>query len=240
MTALKNLIIPTAILCGSLLIAAAIFFKDYGPGAQAPALGTTGQPAQPQQQPAPQPPGPIQNADASRPGEFRHLYGAASAPITIVEFSDLECPFCARLHPTLKRMVDESNGGINWEYRHLPLPGHVNAEPAAIASECVASLAGPEAFQTYIEVLLANIGKANAAFLKAEAGKLGVAAAAYDTCIQDPAMATLVRDDKAAASRLGGSGTPYSLVVNNATKTAYPVTGAVPYEQWQTILSQVK
>lgn len=52
----------------------------------------------------------------------RNLYGSPRADITIVEFSDVECPFCARVHPTIERLVDESDGQINWEYRHLPLP----------------------------------------------------------------------------------------------------------------------
>ncbi|MEL6803246.1 MAG: thioredoxin domain-containing protein, partial [Bacteroidota bacterium] len=49
----------------------------------------------------------------------RAIYGDIAAPVTIVEFSDYQCPYCSRLHPTLKQIVDESGGGINWEYRHL-------------------------------------------------------------------------------------------------------------------------
>lgn len=233
---MKAYIVPLAIVLGSGLIASAVFFKDYG--ATAPVAAPA---AAVKQAPSPQAnvPSVIDNVDAFRK-EARHLYGSESAGITIVEFSDYECPFCARLSPTLKRIVDESNGTINWEYRHLPLPMHQNSMPAAIASECVASLVSNEAFWTFSNVLLNNIGKANADFLKAEAVKLGVGAAAYTNCIADPAMKQRVDADIAAVAEFGQQGTPFSIVVNNSDKSGRPVVGAVPYEQWKVVLGSIK
>jgi protein-disulfide isomerase len=50
-----------------------------------------------------------------------HIRGDPAAPVTLVEYSDFECPFCKRFHPTVKRLVDESKGQLNWVYRHFPL-----------------------------------------------------------------------------------------------------------------------
>jgi protein-disulfide isomerase len=232
---MKDALIPLAIVVGSIFIAGAVYFKDYGtaPGAAAPVVAQ--KPANNQ----PTLPAIVNDVDVYRK-EARHLYGNENAAITIVEFSDFECPFCARLSPTLKKIVDESNGTVNWEYRHLPLPMHQNAFPAAIASECVASLAGTEAFWKYADALLNNIGKANAVFLKAEATKLGVNASAYDSCITDPKTKALVDGDVAAVSAFGQQGTPFSIVVNNSDKSGRPVSGAVPYEQWKVVLESIK
>ncbi|MFA6355226.1 MAG: thioredoxin domain-containing protein [Candidatus Paceibacterota bacterium] len=77
-----------------------------------------------------------------------------TAQITIIEYSDFECPFCARFHPVLERIVSESNGSIAWVYRQFPLTQiHKNAMDRAIASECVAKLKGNDAFWKYADLL---------------------------------------------------------------------------------------
>lgn len=170
--------------------------------------------------------------------ENAHRYGAADADYTIVEFSDLECPYCARLHPVLKRVVDESNGSVNWEYRHLPLPSHKNSRAAAIASECVAQYTEPNNFWIFIGTLLSNIGRATPDYLMQEALALGVSKTTYTQCLTDPTIAARVEDDLAKARELGGNGTPFSLVIDNKAKTAQVVSGAVPYEQWLSLLNK--
>lgn len=223
----KPYLVPAAIIIGALAVAAAILFKDFGSSTPSPALGQDNKPiAQPEV------PSDITDARAFR-SEGRRVYGNPDAAVTIVEFSDLECPFCARLHTTLKELVDGSNGNVNWEYRHLPLPMHQNARPAAIAAECVARLKNVDAFWQYLDVLFANIGSANALFLKREAGKLGLTAEAYDACIADPAVAAVVDADAAlVVERFGQQGTPFSLVVNNADDTAQVINGALPRTAW--------
>lgn len=83
-----------------------------------------------------------------------HIFGNPAAPLKIVEFSDLECPFCQKFHPTLKQLVNDYNGEVAWVYRHFPLESiHPSARPAAEASECVASLGGNDAFWQYLDLL---------------------------------------------------------------------------------------
>lgn len=226
--AITPFLIPAAIVFGAVIIAATVLLKGELAPRQAivntaPSLPTAPKAAI------------LENVDASRP-EGRHLYGSETAKTTIVEFSDLECPFCARLHPTLKRIVDESNGSINWEYRHLPLPSHRNARAAAVATECVAKLSKAENFWPYVEVLLANIGKATPDFLLAEATKFGVSKTAYAQCLTDASTMATVDSDLAKARELGGSGTPFSVIVDNEKRTGKVVSGALPYEDWQEML----
>lgn len=225
---MKNLFIPLSVIIGCMVIAGAILFSggnQSAPPKTQTATAVAGTPT---------PPPPI-SAEGLRRSEQAHVYGNADAKVTVVEFSDFECPYCARLHPTLKRIVDESSGKINWEYRHLPLPNHVNARTGAIASECVAALKGQQAFFTYAERLLTTIGQHSDAFHKKEALALGVLSTDYDSCIKDAAKAALVDGDLGAAQKAGGSGTPYSLIIKD-DNTVVPVVGAVPYEQWLALL----
>jgi protein-disulfide isomerase len=99
------------------------------------------------------------NLSKIRPADFSkdHYYGNQNAEVVIIEYSDLQCPYCSKAHVILKKIVDDSNGQIVWIYRHLPLVSlHPNAFAAAHTSECVASIAGNDAFWKFIEYLLAN------------------------------------------------------------------------------------
>jgi len=92
-------------------------------------------------------------AEAMRPlDENDHVRGNPDAPITIVEYSDLQCPFCKSHHPTLIKISEEFSGQVKWVYRHFPLTSiHAEAFPAAVASECAAELGGEEAFWGFID-----------------------------------------------------------------------------------------
>lgn len=82
-----------------------------------------------------------------------HFYGNENARIVLVEYSDFECPFCTRFHPTAKKAVDEFADSVALVYRHFPLSFHPNAQQAAEASECVAKEGGNEAFWSYADSL---------------------------------------------------------------------------------------
>jgi protein-disulfide isomerase len=166
-----------------------------------------------------------------------YTYGSTRAPITIVEWSDAECPFCARVHPTLKRIVDESDGQVAWQYRHLPLPNHRMAKPAAVAAECVGEHVGNDAFWQYLDELFANQERITDTFLESSVTAAGVSPEAYTACQADSRIATLIASDEAAARHFGGSGTPFSLIIF-PDNTIRPVRGALPYEDWQALLEQ--
>lgn len=162
-------------------------------------------------------------------------YGDKDAPITIVEFSDFECPFCSRVHPTIKKLVDESDGSINWQYRHLPLPSHRNAEEAAMVSECVGKLAGNDAFWNFADTIFSNQQRVNSTFFKETYLSLGLSEDEMSNCMADKAVKEQVALDLATSRALGGSGTPFSIILK-ADGTAVPVKGALPYENWVSLL----
>jgi protein-disulfide isomerase len=84
--------------------------------------------------------------------EVDYFKGPADAEITIYEWSDYECPFCSRVHPSLQQVVD-TYPNVNWVYRNLPLSFHVQAEPAARAALCIGQEKGNEAFWNFTDTL---------------------------------------------------------------------------------------
>lgn len=84
-----------------------------------------------------------------------HIRGSLDAKVKIIEYSDLECPFCATLHPTLQTIMQDFDGDVAWVYRHFPLEFHPSAKPLAIGSECAAQLGGNDKFWEYIDYVFA-------------------------------------------------------------------------------------
>jgi protein-disulfide isomerase len=178
-----------------------------------------------------------QVATPERPAKQAFVYGNPKAKTTIVEFSDYECPFCAKLHPTLKQIVDESEGTINWQCRHLPLPIHQHADHTARVAECVGREVGNEAFWEYSDTIFANQASLDKGYANQVAIDLGLTSEALEACIATEAVGEQIALDKAVATAFGGSGTPFSVIVfpDGTTK---PVTGAVPYEQFNAVLNE--
>lgn len=218
--------VPLSILVGFGMIAGVIYFN-----------GQTAAMAQPDQQVA------AAGNDTVAVGsteptraEARLLYGNPEAETTIVEFSDFECTFCSRLHPTLKRIVDESDGSVNWEYRHLPLPSHQTAAAAALVGECVNKLGSNELFWAYADEIFSNDDPRSVAYYLGIGTSLGIEKDALETCADTEEVREIVQNDMSTARALGGSGTPFSVIVF-ADGTQTPISGAVPYEQWATALN---
>jgi len=87
--------------------------------------------------------------------EVDYFKGDVNAEITIYEWSDYECPFCSRVHPTLQRVVD-TYPNVNWVYRNLPLSFHAQATPAAKAALCIGQEEGNDAFWQFTDTLFAD------------------------------------------------------------------------------------
>lgn len=85
--------------------------------------------------------------------EDDHILGNKDAEIVIVEYSDLECPYCKRFHEVMKRVVSESNGSVAWVYRHWPIASHQYSFEKTVASECVSKLKGEDAFWEYVDLI---------------------------------------------------------------------------------------
>jgi protein-disulfide isomerase len=164
-----------------------------------------------------------------------HVMGNPKAKLTIVEFSDFECPFCSRIHPTLERLVSERDD-IKWVYRHFPLTQiHSQALSSAIASECVAELGGNDSFWEFANALFVNQSSLGQSLYESEAQKLGIDLNKFKECQTSERVKNAVDKDSEEAMKSGGRGTPFSVIIT--PKGEYvPFSGALPYEQIVTLI----
>lgn len=163
-----------------------------------------------------------------------HILGNPDAPVKIIEFSDTECPFCKRFHPTLKQAIDEygKNGQVAWVYRHFPLDAiHSKARKEAEATECANELGENDKFWAYLDRLFEVTPSNNnldPKELPEIAAYVGLDKAKFTQCLDSGKYAQHVNDDLADAQNSGGNGTPWSVVVAQNGKK-FPLSGAQPY-----------
>ncbi len=155
--------------------------------------------------------------------------GPESAPITIVEWSDFECPYCVKAEPTVKQLLAAYPGKIRLVYRDFPLPMHPRAPKAAEAAHC----AGDQGkYWEMHEKLFANATKLELADLKGYARAVGVDGAKFDKCIDSNEKAAVVEKHKKAGDEVGVTGTP-AFFINGRS-----LSGAQPLEAFKAIVDQ--
>jgi predicted DsbA family dithiol-disulfide isomerase len=153
--------------------------------------------------------------------------GSAMAPVTILEFSDFQCPYCVRSRPTVARIRETYGDKVRWAFRHFPLSFHDKAEKAGEAAAC----AGDQGrFWEMHDRLWANSAKLGLADLKQHAVALGLDAAKFDQCLDSGQHAGLLERDEEAGQGYGVSGTP-AFFVNGR-----PLVGAQPFEAFQQVI----
>lgn len=156
--------------------------------------------------------------------------GPSDAPVTIVEFSDFECPYCSRLAQTIKKVTDDYSDSVRLVFRQFPLQRiHPNAQKAAEAALCAADQGK---FWEMHDLLFGDQKKLNASDLKEKADSLDLKADEFAQCLETEKHAETVRDDLYDGVRAGVSGTP-ALFVNGR-----PLTGQVPYETLAKIIKE--
>ncbi len=138
-----------------------------------------------------------------------HIRGNPNAPITIVEYSDLQCPFCARFHEVVKAAVAESKD-VRWVYRHLPLESiHSLAVPAAEAAECAAEQGR---FWQYADLLFQRQAQLAEREFASMAGALNLDVPAFEACRQSGRQRMRVASHAKAFAEGHLAGTPVSFV----------------------------
>ena len=150
--------------------------------------------------------------------------GPDSAPVTIVEFSDFECPFCSRALGTIEQVLAKYPEQVRLVYRHLPLAMHARARPAAIAAAC-ADAQGK--FWPYHDLLFADRKALDDDDLASYAEKLELDSERFGACLADSATGRKVDADAAAAASVGITGTPAFLVNGILLSGAQPLEAFV-------------
>ncbi|MEK6824482.1 MAG: thioredoxin domain-containing protein, partial [Nanoarchaeota archaeon] len=150
--------------------------------------------------------------------------GNANAPVTIVEFSDYQCPFCERAYQTLKQIDTEyiKTGKVKLVYMDFPLNFHEQAQKAAESVRCVRKQKGDEGYWKMHDKLFENQASLSEANFKQWARDVGANGAQFDACLDSDEFADEVQADAAYGAQLGVSGTPAFFINGVGLEGAQP------------------
>lgn len=154
-----------------------------------------------------------------------HITGGKNAKVTLIEYSDFECPYCGAFFPTVKQALAEYGDKIRFVYRHFPLSFHPQAMPAAEASECAAEQGK---FWEYHDKLFENQASLGDALYSQIAKDLGLNTNSFENCRDSGKYTAKVQEQLAGGSAAGVNGTPHTIVMDE-DGNAIPVSGAQPY-----------
>ena len=164
--------------------------------------------------------------------EDDHILGSMDAKVFLIEYSDLECPFCKKFQDTANQIYDTYNGEVAWVYRQFPLDLlHSKARTEAQAAECAAEQGGNQAFFNFIdkvyEVTPSNNGL-DLTQLPQLADQVGLDGDELQACIDSGKYKDAVESQYQGGLSAGVSGTPANFVVNS-NGDAWLIPGAVPF-----------
>ena len=155
--------------------------------------------------------------------------GPKDAKITIVEFSDFECPYCGAAHDTVEKVMGEYAGKVRLVYRQFPLSFHPHAAKAAEASLCALDQ-GEGKFWEYHDVLFKNQKKLSPDDLKAHAAAVGLDASKFGACLDSGNKKAAVDADEKAGLEAGVGGTP-AFFINGIF-----LNGAQPLDEFKRVI----
>lgn len=219
-------------LIGFIVMSVAYLKKDDSDKAKAGESANQAKNPSPPPTPA-APPAPTANKPVNiKVSKDDHIRGNFDAPITIVEYSDFQCPYCSRFHDTMTQVMENYPNDVRWVYKNFPLDSlHPYARKAAEAAECAADQGK---FWEYADGLFANQRSINSDYFPALAKKLGLNASEFDKCFSSGKYSQKVNDNSLEGRQNGVTGTPGSYI--NGQKLG----GAVPYEKLKPIIDSLK
>ena len=166
--------------------------------------------------------------------EKRVAFGKESAPITIVEYSDFQCPFCAKGYNTIKQVEAEYKDQVRIIFKHMPLDFHPLAMPSAKYFEAVARQ-GADKAEKFHDAVFSNQAELNAkkeAFLKDTAKKVGADMKKLQKDLDDPTLMDQIAKDMEEAKKFNITGTP-GFIINGVS-----LRGAYPFEEFKSIIDR--
>jgi protein-disulfide isomerase len=204
-------LIPLSIIAAGILIAGAIYFGGGSKSGSTASLdgANTGRDDN----------APIDIAPVSAKD---HIRGNTNAPIIIVEYSDIECPFCKVFHNTMKEIVSSYDGKVAWVYRHFPIPQlHKNAMKEAEATECAFEQGGNTTFWNYLDRVFDATNSNDSldpSKLPEIAGNIGLDVTKFNECLTSGKQTKAIQASIEEAVRAGARGTPYSVILGKNGK----------------------
>ncbi len=169
------------------------------------------------------------------------IRGNKDAKITLVEYSDLECPFCQRFHPTMVQVLKDYGDDVRWVFRHYPLPFHSFAQKASEAAECAGKSGGNDAFWKFIDLYYEKTLANGTGYPQEKLAELAAEAGAnkdeVQKCIDSEEMKTKVSEQMTAGSSAGISGTPGTIIVTEDGPQEL-IPGALPIEQVKPLIEK--
>ncbi len=159
------------------------------------------------------------------------IKGDSNAPVLMVQFSDFECPFSKRFYQETLPQIDKeyiSTGKVKFAYRDFPLPFHLQAQPAAIASRC----AGKQGKYWEIFDKFSKSDKLDQNMISMSAKEIGLNKDEFNRCLKDPAVKEQVVKDMNEGSNLGVRGTP-AFFINGRF-----IEGAIPFEAFKEVIDE--
>jgi predicted DsbA family dithiol-disulfide isomerase len=153
--------------------------------------------------------------------------GPKDAPVTMIEFSDFQCPYCGRAAPVVKRLADAYGDNLRLVFRNFPLSIHPQAPKAAEAAACARDQGK---FWEMHARLFAHQDKMQVADLKTAAAEIGLDPQAFEECLDSGRHETVWTNDQKEAEGYGVSATPWFFINGRA------VSGAQPYESFAKII----
>ncbi|MBI3202720.1 MAG: thioredoxin domain-containing protein [Myxococcales bacterium] len=156
------------------------------------------------------------------------VWGAGDAPVTVMIFTDFQCPFCSRAHPRVAQLMREYGPKrLRVVFKHYPLPFHQDAGPAAMAAQAVYQVGGASAFFAYVDLLFQGQSQLSDANLLSWGAQVGVDRSTLIRVATSKETQAKIDADLALAQRLGVRGTPAFLINGDR------VVGAQPYEAFK-------
>lgn len=166
-----------------------------------------------------------------------HVRGAKNPEFYMIEYSDLECPFCQRFHTTAKQALEEYKDKAAWVYRHYPLSFHANAQKEAEAAECIADVGGTDKYWKFIDTIFERTTATGTGFaldaLTPLAKEIGVNESKFKECFDGGKMTTRVNKDLQEGQAAGVDGTPGTILLRKKDGATRLVAGALPYEDFK-------
>jgi protein-disulfide isomerase len=157
------------------------------------------------------------------------VYGPENAPLTIVEFSDYQCPACRRNHEVVQELKQLYKDRIKWVFKDFPMPGHKWARGAALAAHCAAEQGK---FWQYQDLLFGSQEELSPDRLTHLARELGLQIEPFGQCISAGKFQAHIEKDIAEGKKFGMNTTP-TLVINNRL-----VSGAPPPDRFKEIINE--